>query len=91
MKLIIVVAGFALLMAGCSILDPEKLAKDNASVCAKIEGGYFSQGGYGYLGRTNEPGSTIQVNESGCLIKHGHQSAEQNEKGGKVMRGAVTP
>ena len=79
-------AMLALAGAGCAInLEQaakltEGLAKDKASFCVAIGGGAVIPapavpvgGGLGYLlvGRTNEPGTKVNVTSEECRIEHG--------------------
>jgi hypothetical protein len=67
----------------------EALARDAASVCIQIGGGAGTGalipgpgipmvGGYGFFwfGRTNETGSTVTIDGSGCKIIHGGYTTE---------------
>ena len=84
------------LASGCGMsLDKviKEAGKDRASWCGRFVAGYgvaalvpgpgIPAGGYygdAYVGRSNEPGSTVKVDASGCQITHGKSGGAAQTK-----------
>ena len=92
MRGICVALAILLAASGCASLDKiiKEAGRDNASWCGRfttgvgagalVPGPGIPVGGYYgdvYVGRSNEPGSTVKVDQGGCQITHGRGSSDK--------------